>query len=69
MDLSTKKTLTQKGLDSLYNITKVGAIGAVRAGPMMDTTRPEMRSLPTQESVAGPTLEELEAELKAREAE
>jgi hypothetical protein len=69
MDLSTKKTLTQKGLDSLYNITKVGAIGAVRAGPMMDTTRPEMRSLPMQESVAGPTLEELEAELKAREAE
>jgi len=67
MDLSTKKTLTQKGLDSLYNITKVGAIGAVRAGPMMDTTRPEMRSLPTQESVAGPTLEELKAELKARE--
>jgi len=69
MDLSTKKTLTQKGLDSLYNITKVGAIGAVRAGPMMDTTRPEMRSLPTQESVAGPTLEELEAELKSREAQ
>ena len=70
MDLSTKKTLTQKGLDSLYNITKVGAIGGVRAGPMMDTTFPDMmRSLPTQESVAGPTLEELEAELKAREAE
>ena len=69
MDLSTKKTLTQKGLDSLYNITKVGAIGGVRAGPMMDTTRPEMRALPMQESVAGPTLEELEAELKTREAE
>jgi hypothetical protein len=69
MDLSTKKTLTQKGLDSLYEITKIGATGAVRAGPMMDTTRPEMRSLPTQESVAGPTLEELEAELKSREAQ
>ena len=70
MDLATKKTLTQKGLDSLYNITKVGAIGGVRAGPMMDTTFPDMmRSLPTQESVAGPTLEELEAELKTREAE
>jgi hypothetical protein len=35
----------------------------------MDTTRPEMRSLPMQESVAGPTLEELEAELKSREAQ
>jgi hypothetical protein len=69
MDLAEKKTLTQKGLDSLYEITKVGATGAVRAGPMMDTTRPQMRSLPEQQSVAGPSLDELEAELKAREAQ
>lgn len=69
MDLSTKKTLTQKGLDALYNITKVGAIGAVRAGPMMDTTRLEMQVPPEEQPVTGPSLEELEAELKAREAE
>lgn len=68
-DLATRKTLTQKGLDSLYAITKVGATGAVRAGPMMDTTQPQMRSLPMQESVANPSLEELEAELEALKAQ
>lgn len=68
-DLATRKTLTQKGLDSLYEITKVGATGAARAGPMMDTTRLEMQAPPEEQPVTGPSLEELEAELKAREAE
>jgi hypothetical protein len=71
IDLSTQKSTSKKALSALGTLTKGAAIMAVRAGPMLQTERPEMPSEvqpapPTDDSVR---LQEIQDALKALEAQ
>jgi hypothetical protein len=71
IDLSTQKSTSKKALSALGTLTKGAAIMATRAGPMLQTERPEMPSgvqpvSPTDDSVR---LQEIQDALKALEAQ
>ena len=70
IDLSTQKSTSKKALNALGTLGKGAAIIGVRAGPMLETTQPQipqeeqMQNQPTE-----PSLQELEDALKALEAQ
>jgi len=71
IDLSTPKTTTKKVTNALKTLSQGLGIMAARAGPMLQTERPEMQSdvqpvLPTDDSVR---LQEIQDALKALEAQ
>jgi len=71
IDLSTPKTTTKKVANALKTLSQGLGIMAARAGPMVQTERPEMQSdvqpvSPTDESVR---LQEIQDALKALEAQ
>lgn len=66
VDLATSKTMTQKATNALETLTKGSAALAVRAGPMMETTAPQEPQQQVPAETGAPTLQEIEAELKAR---
>ena len=71
VDLATSKTMSKKTINALTELSKGSAALAVRAGPMLETTSPEMPSevqpsLPTDNNAR---LQEIQDALKALETE
>jgi hypothetical protein len=70
IDLSTQKSTSKKALNALGTLGKGAAILGVRAGPMLETTQPQ---IPQEEQMQNqpkePSLQELEDALKALEAQ
>jgi hypothetical protein len=71
IDLSTEKTTTKKVTNALKTLSQGAGIMAVRAGPMLQTERPE---IPSEMQPVTPTddnarLQEIQDALKALETE
>jgi len=66
IDLATTKTMTQKATNALATLSKGAASLGARAGPMMETTAPQEPQQQTSTEIGAPTLQDIEAELKAR---
>jgi hypothetical protein len=70
IDLSTQKSTSKKALNALGTLGKGAAIIGVRAGPMLETTQPQMpQEAQQQNQPTEPSLQELEDALKALEAQ
>lgn len=66
VDLATSKTMSQKTVNALKTLSKGSAALAARAGPMLETTAPQDQSQAPVQQETGPSLQDIEAELKAR---
>ena len=70
IDLSTQKSTSKKALNALGTLGKGAAIIGVRAGPMLETTQPQVpQEAQTQNQPTEPSLQELQDALKALEAQ